>query len=115
MSFNIQGNDGSTAHISEEEWIEVPLKEGQENYLPKLYVYHISPKDYKCIDCMFDPLYKAGKLSPATGYTPSAYLVFIIQKTITNQNSQTKEKRCIVINLHSINKEVILDLYPILI
>lgn len=115
MSFNIQGNNGSTAYISEEEWIEVPLKEGQENYLPKPHVYYISPKDYECIDYIFDPLYKAGKLSPATSYTPLVYLVFVIQKTVTNQNSQTKEKRCIVIDLRGINKEVILDLYPILI
>lgn len=66
--------------------MEVPLKEGQENCLPKPHVYYISPKDCECIDCMFDPLYKAGKLSPTTGYTPSVYLVFIIQKTVTDQN-----------------------------
>lgn len=115
MSFNIQGDDGSIAHIPKEEWMEVPLKEGQENYLPKPHVYRVSPKDYECINCMFDPLYKASKLSPATSYTPLAYLVFIIQKTITNQNSQTKEKGYVVINLCGINKEVVLDLYPILI
>lgn len=95
--------------------MEVPLKEGWENYLPKLYVYHVSPKDYECINYMFNPLYKASKLSPATSHTPLVYLVFVVQKTITNQNSQTKEKRCMVINLHSVNKEVVLDLYPILI
>lgn len=87
MSFNIQGNDGSTARIPKEEWMEVPLKEGQENCLPKLYIYHISPKDCECINCMFNPLYKASKLSPATGHTPLVYLVFVVQKTVTNQNS----------------------------
>ena len=58
--------------------MEVLLKEGWENYLPKPYVYHVSPKDYKCINHIFNPLYKASKLSPATSHTPSAYPVFII-------------------------------------
>lgn len=86
MSFNVWGDDGSTARIPEEEWMEVPLKEGQENRLPKPYVYYVSPKDCECIDCIFDPLCEAGKLSPATGHTPLVYPVFIIQKTITDQN-----------------------------
>lgn len=62
---------------------------------------------------MFDPLCKASKLSPATSHTPLVYLVFIIQKTITDQNGQTKEKGRVVIDLYGVNKEVILDLYPI--
>lgn len=93
--------------------MEVPLKEGWENHLPKSHVYYVSPKDRECIDCIFNPLYEASKLSPATGHTPLAYLVFIIQKTVTDQNSQTKEKGCVVIDLCGVNKEVVPDLYPI--
>ena len=66
--------------------MEVPLKEGWENCLPKPYIYYVSPKDHECINHIFDPLCEAGKLSPATSHTPLAYLVFVVWKTITNQN-----------------------------
>lgn len=113
MSFNVWGDDGSTARIPEEEWMEVPLKEGWENRLPKPHVYRVSPKDRECIDRTFDPLREAGKLSPATGHTPSAYPVFVVWKTVTDQNGQTKEKGRVVIDLRGVNKEVVPDLYPI--
>jgi hypothetical protein len=58
--------------------MEVPIKEEWENYLPKPYVYYISPKDHKYINYIFRPLYKAGKISPVTGYIPLVYLVFIV-------------------------------------
>lgn len=84
----------------EEEWLEIPLKEGASLKSPG--VYKASARDKEEIDKTFDKLKAQGLLTPGKG--PVGWPVFVVWK---------EGKGRVVVDLRGLNAAVIQDAYPL--
>ena len=109
-SFDVWGTPDTIGQVNipEDQWMEIPLKDGWEDRLQKPRVYHVGPKDRAEIDKTFEPLHTQDKMSMAKGHTPSGYPVFVVWK-----DTGTSKKGRVVVDLRNANKESVPDLYPI--
>lgn len=110
---NDDGSNVGVADIPEDQWLQVPMKSGWEQRIPKPRVYRLSLKDREVIDKTFDPLYDQGKLTYATNRTPAGYPVFVVYKDVWTPDGFVSKGR-VVIDLRGANKESIPDVYPVL-
>ncbi|KAH5621114.1 hypothetical protein HBI23_240920 [Parastagonospora nodorum] len=99
--------------IPEEQWMQVPLKQGWENHKFSTKVYPVGAKDKEVIDKVFDKLHDDGRMDWAQRFTPFGVPVFVTRKTGVDDNGQPVSVGRPVIDMRDVNDWILKDSYPL--
>lgn len=93
--------------------MRVPLKEGAE-FPKQAKVYDAGPDARRVIDETHDKLHRQGRMSWATGHTPSSYPVFVVWKVVPGKNGEkATRKGRVVVDIRNLNAIAEPDVYPV--
>ena len=101
------------AKLSESDWMTIPLVDRWDSTKVAAKVYSTTGKDCEEIDKAFDKLHQQGQMGFFNEPTPFAYPVFVVWRTITKEDGSTMCKARVVVNIHSLNKIMMPDSYPL--
>ena len=106
---SLYNDDGKTARLPEEDWLEIPLVNDWRTAGAKLNhkVYPVGPKDKELIDETHDKLHVQGRMSWTTKPTPFGFPVFVVWR---NVNGQRKGR--VVVDIRGLNRITMTDAYP---
>ena len=111
--FPIWGELEGFVNVPEDDWMEIPLIPNWESQVPWNHVYKQGLKEWQIIDNCFDMLHKQGCMDWVHSHTLSGYPTFVVYWMVHNPDGTTTKKECVVIDLHSVNKIVEPDIYPL--
>lgn len=98
-------NHRNTVDILKSNYLQVLLKADYKNELLKLLkqIYSLKDKTHCLVDDKFDKLHCQNWMKWLTQSISFSFSVFVVWKTVM-QDSQSKQKNCIVINIQRLNK-----------
>ena len=92
--------------------MEIPLKEGWDEMIPKSTVYPQGLKERELIDQTFDQLHQQGRMQWSLHHTPSGYPVFVAYRQVPKADG-TMESKGRVVDIRGLNAQTQPDIYPI--
>jgi len=85
--------------------MEIPLKEGWDEKIPKSTVYPQGPKERELIDQTFDRLHQQGRMEWSLHHTPSGYPVFVAYRQVPKADGTMESKGRVIVDIRGLNAQ----------